>query len=271
MSQYEKIGLHEIVPSTYNPRIMSESQMLKLSKNMEKFGLVDPIIINTKNNHIIGGHQRYQILFNKYAQTGEGAVHELNLIKLGDIGWVFEDTELEVKDDNDEKALNLSLNRLDGEFDDTVGSLLAGLTEAQYDVSLTGFEDYEIIEYSLDDFEMQLDEMETDNTETQENITKNTNQTYITNIHFNTNHDRKIFIEWLGKQRQNNPDHTINEIILEYLRDNVPENNNEKVEPYYILHKDKDEQKEFQELIQKLENNKQYQSTPITKLIQDDK
>ena len=51
--QYEKIGLNAIVPTDYNPRIMSESQMLKLTKNMETFGLVDPIIINLKNNHII--------------------------------------------------------------------------------------------------------------------------------------------------------------------------------------------------------------------------
>lgn len=268
--EYEKIGLNEIVPSDYNPRNMTPSQMKKLEKNLEKFGLVDPIIINLQNNHIIGGHQRYNILFNKYANTDDGAVHQLNLIRLGDIGWVFEDTQLEVKDENHEKALNLSLNRLDGEFDkEQTNNLISELTEAQFDLDLTGFEDYEIIEYSLDDFELNLSNDEVDDVESTEN--NNTEKTYSTNIHFKTMEDRKQFIEWLGTQRQENPDKKINQIIKDYLEENIQETTTVKVEPYYILHENHEEQKQFQELLMKLENNPTYNLTPIVKLIQNDK
>ena len=58
----DKITLNEIKPATYNPRIMSIEEQEKLEKTLQEFGLVDPIIINLKNNQIIGGHQRYEIL-----------------------------------------------------------------------------------------------------------------------------------------------------------------------------------------------------------------
>lgn len=57
-----KIKLKEIKPAEYNPRKISDSELEKLNKSLEKFGFVDPIIINLKNNKIIGGHQRYKIL-----------------------------------------------------------------------------------------------------------------------------------------------------------------------------------------------------------------
>ncbi len=109
--EHSKIKLKDLQPAEYNPRTITESQAEKLKNNLDKFGLVDPLIINLKNNHIIGGHQRYNILIQETPDK------ELNLIRLGDIGWVFEDTALTIEDDNHEKALNLSLNRLDGEFD----------------------------------------------------------------------------------------------------------------------------------------------------------
>jgi len=162
--QFEKININELIPSEYNPRIMSESQTQKLANNLKKFGLVDPIIINLKNNHIIGGHQRYSVLKEKYGGDIEGIDHELQLLRLGDIGWVFEDTTLQIKDENHEKALNISLNRLDGEFDETkLIQLLEELQEDNFDMDLTGFEDYEILDYTTDDFD--LDELLPDGNE----------------------------------------------------------------------------------------------------------
>ena len=146
--QPETIRLEELKPAPYNPRIMTTSQTQKLQKNLETFGLVDPIIINTKNKHIIGGHQRYHILQEKYTDK------ELHLIRLGDIGWVFTEDTLTVEDENHEKALNLALNRLNGEFDDgKVQEMLEDLTESHLDMDLTGFEDYEITEYLMDDLD----------------------------------------------------------------------------------------------------------------------
>ena len=273
--QYEKIGLNEIVPSDYNPRKMTPSQLEKLEKNMQTFGLVDPIIINLKNNHIIGGHQRFSVLFDKYSRTDEGAIHQLNLIRLGDIGWVFEDTELTVKDDNHEKMLNLSLNRLDGEFDDeATAHLISQLTEAQMDMDLSGFEDYEVIEYTLDDFELSLadnDEFLEEDNDQENNTSVGNVESYSTTIHFHTQQERTIFIQWLGKLREQNPEQKISEIILKALQSLVEDQPKcGKAEPYYILHVDMEEKQAYDELLQLIENNPYNQTTPIIKLIQND-
>ena len=57
----EKRFLSELVPWDKNPRSLSEDQAEKLQESLDKFGLVDPPIINT-DNLIIGGHQRSKVM-----------------------------------------------------------------------------------------------------------------------------------------------------------------------------------------------------------------
>lgn len=97
--------------------------------------MVDPIIINLKNNHIIGGHQRYNIIQDQSMQNNEFDL-ELNLIKLGDIGWVFPNTNLQIENENYEKALNIALNKITGQFDETKLNDL--LTKIDFDISKLG-------------------------------------------------------------------------------------------------------------------------------------
>lgn len=135
----KKIKIEDIKPARYNPRSISDKDFKKLSESIEQFGLVDPIIINLKNHNIIGGHQRFDYLYYGKKDT------ELHLIELGDIGWVFSDTDLEIKDDNHEKALNLALNRISGEWNyDELNKLLDELAEFDLD-KVTGF-DYDLDE-----------------------------------------------------------------------------------------------------------------------------
>lgn len=47
--EFETITLNEIKPSKYNPRIITPEEQEKLEKNLQEFGLVDPIIINTQD------------------------------------------------------------------------------------------------------------------------------------------------------------------------------------------------------------------------------
>lgn len=149
----DKITLNEIKPATYNPRIMSIEEQEKLEKNLQEFGLVDPIIINLKNNQIIGGHQRYKILQKEQEKTGKQK--EFTLIQMGDIGWVFLDEDMYINDENHEKALNLALNKISGQWDtNKLQSLLEEITLTDLDVELTGFDniDYtEINETTLDE------------------------------------------------------------------------------------------------------------------------
>ena len=71
MIEIGTIKITEIEPADYNPRIMSEIERTKLRNSMETFGIVDPIIVNLKNNRIIGGHQRYEVLLEKAMEDNE--------------------------------------------------------------------------------------------------------------------------------------------------------------------------------------------------------
>ena len=152
MVEIEKIKITDITPADYNPRLISESETNKLKNSLSTFGLVDPIVINLKNNHIIGGHQRFDVLIDQHLEDNT-IFEELNLIRLGDIGWVFTDTDLKIESEDHEKALNLALNKISGDWDyDKLTTLFSDLQMSDLDVELTGFDDTEI-EVLLDDFE----------------------------------------------------------------------------------------------------------------------
>ena len=142
----KKIKITDIVPARYNPRKISNEEYTKLSNSINEYGLVDPIIINLNNNHIIGGHQRYDVLLEKYINGNED-YEELQLIRRGEIGWIFPKGELTVKDLNHEKSLNITLNKIQGEFDNIkLSDLMNDLSIEGLDLEITGFEKNEIKE-----------------------------------------------------------------------------------------------------------------------------
>lgn len=134
--EFETININELKPAEYNPRIMLPEQQEKLENNLKTFGLVDPIIIDlTDDNTVIGGHQRLEALKNINDEQ------KLHLLKLGDIGLVFKEIDFKIKDKNDQKALNLSLNKIQGDWDYAKrDELLIELSEENYNLELTGFE-----------------------------------------------------------------------------------------------------------------------------------
>lgn len=136
MVKFENININDLNPSEYNPRIMKPSEQLKLKRNLETFGLIDPILVDlTDNMTVIGGHQRLQVLKEIDEDT------ELKLLRLGDLGLVFKETNIKIKDKNDQKAMNLSLNKITGEWDfNKVDNVLIGLHEDNYLLELTGFD-----------------------------------------------------------------------------------------------------------------------------------
>ena len=166
--ELEKIKVKDIVPADYNPRKISDDELNKLEKSIDEFGFVDPIIINLKNNRIVGGHQRFKII-------QKDGVEELNLLRLGNVGWAFVDTDLHIKDGNYEKALNVALNKISGEWDSIkLDTILNDLAFDGFDVSLTGFDvdldSFEDLSNEDDDLYDFLDEenLTTENTETLE-------------------------------------------------------------------------------------------------------
>jgi len=82
---------------------------------------VEPIIWNSRTGNIVGGHQRFKIL-----------------VALG-----YEDMECVVLDINDqkEKALNVALNKISGEFDiPLLTDLLKDIGASGFGISITGFD-----------------------------------------------------------------------------------------------------------------------------------
>lgn len=144
MVELEPIKITDIVPADYNPRKISDEEYTKLKNSIETFGLVDPIIINLKNMHIVGGHQRYDVLLDQHMQDNDFFL-ELQMLRLGDVGFVFSDTDLSIENEDYEKALNLALNKISGEWDiPKLQNILTDLNLKHFDVELTGFGNLEL-------------------------------------------------------------------------------------------------------------------------------
>ena len=94
--ELEKIKIEKLEPAAYNPRQISTRDFNSLKESITKFGLVDPLIVN-KCYTIVGGHQRYKIC------------KELGY---KEIGCIILDLDKE-----QERELNIRLNKNTGEFD----------------------------------------------------------------------------------------------------------------------------------------------------------
>lgn len=123
----EEIDINKLKYADYNPRkrlTPEDKEYQKIKASIENFGYADLIIIN-KDNTIIGGHQRWQVLKDMGVKT-------IKVVKVD-------------LDKNKEKALNIALNKIDGEWDYALlGDLLLDLDANNFDLELTGFEDFEL-------------------------------------------------------------------------------------------------------------------------------
>ena len=160
MVEIGKIKLTQIQKASYNPRIISEENKKKLENSIRNFGLVEPIVINLKNNTIISGHQRYDILTDMELLDGNLAEQEYNLVKYGDYGLVLTEDEPLLPNEDYEKALNITLNNtnLTGKYDfEQLSSLFKELEFNGFDVELTGFDGLEDIDFNLEGFDFEPD------------------------------------------------------------------------------------------------------------------
>ena len=154
--EISKIKLIDIEPADYNPRTITEEAKKKLRNSIETFGLVEPIIINTKNNRIIGGHQRYQILLDLCMENDNLAEKEFDYLVKDDYGFIFDSDKLVIENEDYEKALNIVLNNtnLMGDYDyQKLGNLLEDLEFNGFNVEFTGFDDLEVNIFSQFDYE----------------------------------------------------------------------------------------------------------------------
>ncbi|MCX5668915.1 MAG: DNA modification methylase [Candidatus Omnitrophica bacterium] len=125
----QKIHINQINPAAYNPRIdlkPGDPDYEKLKKSIDTFGYVEPLVWNSRTGNLVGGHQRLKILLEQGVKEVEVSVVDL--------------------DSEKEKALNLALNRIRGDWDkEKLGALLDELSKSpDFDVILTGFDIPEI-------------------------------------------------------------------------------------------------------------------------------
>ena len=122
----KKIKISEIKGATYNPRKITNEQLGRLTKSISELGDLQPITINARTcNTIIGGHQRLKI----YQAMGRDSIE----------AWVV-DLPLEK-----ERAANLALNHLSGEFDiPALKDLLDQIDNSNLDIEVTGFSNAEL-------------------------------------------------------------------------------------------------------------------------------
>ncbi len=127
--QIQKVSVREINPAAYNPRIdlaPGDPDYEMLKKSISTFGLVEPLVWNRQTGNLVGGHQRLKILKEEGVAEVEVSVVDLSL--------------------DQEKALNLALNKIQGDWDeDKLSALVDELSKIpDFDFGLTGFEAPEV-------------------------------------------------------------------------------------------------------------------------------
>ena len=127
--QFKKLKIDILIPAKYNPRKdlkPGDKEYEKIKNSLTEFGYVDPIIVNSDLT-IIGGHQRWKVLKS--------------------LGYTEVDCVVIDIDKTKEKALNVALNKISGEWNEALlAELIKDLQSIDYDVSFTGFEPPEIEE-----------------------------------------------------------------------------------------------------------------------------
>jgi ParB-like chromosome segregation protein Spo0J len=126
----EKKPLRDLKRAAYNPRKKlkeGDKEYEKIKRSLETFGQVEPLVWNERTGNLVGGHQRLTVM--------------------QDMGYTETDVAVVDLDEAQEKQLNVTLNKVKGRWDfDKLAELLGEME----DVTLTGFEQWEVDGLSTD-------------------------------------------------------------------------------------------------------------------------
>ena len=123
--EIRRVPVSKLNPAAYNPRKdlqPGDAEYKKLARSLDKFGCVEPVVWNERTGNVVGGHQRLKVLI----AAGETEL-DVSVVNLSDA---------------DEKALNIALNKIAGEWDTAaLTELLQELSaNSSIDETLTGFD-----------------------------------------------------------------------------------------------------------------------------------
>ena len=121
--EIRKLAAEKLKPSDYNPRKdlqPGDPEYEQLLRSVEEFGYVEPIIWNERSGRIVGGHQRLKIL-----------------LQLG-----YSEIECVVVDMDEyrERALNVALNKISGDWDvPKLYKVISDIEKSGIDPTITGY------------------------------------------------------------------------------------------------------------------------------------
>ena len=126
--EIRKVSIDLIKPAEYNPRKdlqAGDEEYEKLKRSLQEFDLVEPLVWNERTGNLVGGHQRFKVLLDRGDKEVDVSVVNLSLEK--------------------EKALNVALNKIQGDWDyPKLKDLLQELDTGEFDLEITGFDMVEI-------------------------------------------------------------------------------------------------------------------------------
>ncbi len=145
--------LEDISPADYNPRKTlkpGDQEYEALKNSLDRFGLAEPLIYNKRTGTLISGHQRLNVLKDSGAQEAEVVLVDL--------------------DEQQEKLLNIAMNKIEGDWDYKKLETLFSDISAE-DIQFTGFTEDELnnlFSFDSEEFDESETEDEEDTSEGQE-------------------------------------------------------------------------------------------------------
>ena len=129
---HREIG--SLIFAEYNPRQLTKDQYQNLKDSITRFGLVDPIIVNSnkdRKNIIVGGHQRVKVAKDM----------DIEYVPVLEVDLTYEK----------ERELNIRLNKNTGEWDT--------------DILANMFDIEELQDWGFDDIDLKIDDVKLDEEE----------------------------------------------------------------------------------------------------------
>lgn len=132
-AELKTLKVTDLVPADYNPRKAlkpGDKEYEKIKRSISEFGFADPVVVNKRTAEkgkyiIVGGHQRVTVA--------------------SDLGYTEVPCAIVDLDLEHEKALNVALNKITGEWNkELLADLIAELDEANFELGFTGFDPPEI-------------------------------------------------------------------------------------------------------------------------------
>ena len=126
--------INSLIFAEYNPRQLTKDQYQNLKDSISRFGLVDPIIVNSnkdRKNIIVGGHQRVKVAKDM----------DIEFVPVLEVDLTYDK----------ERELNIRLNANTGEWDT--------------DILANMFELDELQDWGFDDIDLKIDDIDLDEEE----------------------------------------------------------------------------------------------------------